>query len=216
MKNKLNIKRVLCATILIGMFSLGPSALRAEESSDKTGDFSRGAKVWSENCTRCHNMRDPKEFNDELWSPIVTHMRLRAGLTGQEARDVLQFLRQSNTPSGETKTMAPEKKKTSKKSSVSGKNILKGANAVNGKVVFQETCFACHGNDGKGAFPGVPDFTDKDGVLSQSPDVLFKRIMEGFQTPGSPMAMPARGGNDDLTKQDIKDVIEYMKEAYNK
>lgn len=60
------------------------------------GDFARGAKSWAQNCARCHNMRDPKEFRDDLWKPIVTHMRVRAGLTGQEARDILEFLQRSN------------------------------------------------------------------------------------------------------------------------
>jgi len=45
---------------------------------------------------RCHNARDPQEFRDDLWKPIVTHMRVRAGLTGQEARDILAFLQASN------------------------------------------------------------------------------------------------------------------------
>ncbi len=41
-------------------------------------------------------MRDPKEFRDDLWRPIVYHMRVRGGLTGQETRDILEFLQASN------------------------------------------------------------------------------------------------------------------------
>ena len=61
-----------------------------------SGDFNRGVKAWSENCARCHNMRDPKEFRDDQWRMIVMHMRVRGGLTGQDARDILTFLQGSN------------------------------------------------------------------------------------------------------------------------
>jgi len=64
--------------------------------TERAGDIGRGAGLWSQNCARCHNMRDPKEFRDDLWKPIVTHMRIRAGLTGQDTRDILVFLQASN------------------------------------------------------------------------------------------------------------------------
>lgn len=58
--------------------------------------FAHGAKAWADNCNRCHNMRDPRELRDDQWRVVVTHMRMRAGLTGQEARDILTFLQGSN------------------------------------------------------------------------------------------------------------------------
>lgn len=58
--------------------------------------FARGAKTWSDNCSRCHNMRDPNELRDDQWRAVVSHMRVRSNLTGAEARDVLAFLQGSN------------------------------------------------------------------------------------------------------------------------
>jgi cytochrome c1 len=58
--------------------------------------LARGAKAWSDNCVRCHNMRDPRDYRDDQWISVMQHMRLRAGLTGQEARDILKFLQGSN------------------------------------------------------------------------------------------------------------------------
>lgn len=75
---------------------LGLHAVHASEANAGKGDFARGAKAWSDNCARCHNLRPPTEFRDDLWRPIVTHMRIRAGLTGQQARDILTFLQASN------------------------------------------------------------------------------------------------------------------------
>jgi len=70
-------------------------ALGAPEKFD-AGAFSRGAKAWADNCGRCHNIRNPKDFRDDQWKVIVSHMRVRAGLTGQDARDILKFLQGSN------------------------------------------------------------------------------------------------------------------------
>lgn len=58
--------------------------------------IARGAKAWADNCARCHRMREPQDYRDDLWKPVVFHMRMRAGLTGQETRDILEFLKQSN------------------------------------------------------------------------------------------------------------------------
>lgn len=60
------------------------------------GDPGRGAGLWADNCARCHNMRDPKEFRDDQWQVIVSHMRVRAGLTGQDARNIRAFLQSAN------------------------------------------------------------------------------------------------------------------------
>lgn len=86
----------------------------------------------------------------------------------------------------------------------------------NGKAAYETTCIACHGVSGKGEIPGVPNFTKKKGPLSKSDEALFLNILNGFQSPGSFMEMPARGGNPELTEQDIRDVIEYLREEFEK
>jgi hypothetical protein len=55
-----------------------------------------GVQLWSDNCMRCHNGRPPEEFSDAQWDVIVHHMRLRANLTGEEAREIVKFLQASN------------------------------------------------------------------------------------------------------------------------
>lgn len=58
--------------------------------------YARGAKAWAETCARCHGMRDARQFTDRQWPVITTHMRLRAGLDGQQVRDITLFLQGSN------------------------------------------------------------------------------------------------------------------------
>jgi len=167
----------------------------------QAGNFSNGSKVWAENCNRCHNMRGPKELRDDQWISTSFHMRVRAGLTGQETRDIITFLQASNTKSvasGSTQIAAV---------------ISKGATA---KETYDKTCVACHGSDGKGAFPGTPNFTLSDGALSKSDNVLIDHITNGFQSENSPMAMPPKGGNPNLDEKSIRDVLSYIKATFNK
>jgi len=76
-----------------------PVPAQAQQEASKRADpaqIARGAKAWSENCGRCHNIRDPRDLNDEDWDVSVTHMRVRAGLPGNVARDIKVFLKNSN------------------------------------------------------------------------------------------------------------------------
>ena len=86
---------------------------------------------------------------------------------------------------------------------------------LTGQEVYEQTCIACHGKDGKGTVPGSPDFTKSDGVLSQDGEILMKHIAEGFKSKNSPMAMPAKGGNPLLTETDLSNVVTYMKSEFN-
>ncbi|MEW5888690.1 MAG: cytochrome c [Pseudomonadota bacterium] len=57
----------------------------------------RGKKVWTENCARCHEMRDPKDLTDREWPAVIRHMRIRGGLTGQEERDLFELFIKGNS-----------------------------------------------------------------------------------------------------------------------
>lgn len=193
MKNRRH-KNILFTCSLIIAVIMYPGLANAADDKTKAGDINRGAQQWANNCSRCHNMRDPKEFRDDLWAPVVLHMRVRAGLTGQQARDITAFLQSSN--------FLP--------SAVAPATMSSG---LSGQEIYSQTCIACHGADGSGAMPGVPDFKER---LSKSDDILFKHITEGFQTPGSPMAMPARGGNPNYTNQDLRETLSYIRNNFGK
>lgn len=83
-----------------------------------------------------------------------------------------------------------------------------------GQLVYNGTCIACHGSDGTGSLPGVPDLTGKTGLLSQDDAVLLGRMADGFQSPGSSMAMPPKGGNPALTDADLSAVLKYMRNEF--
>jgi cytochrome c5 len=68
----------------------------AESSSVVTNDSYMGLtgeELWSNNCLRCHNIRPPAMYNNAQWDVIVHHMRIRANITGQEQRAIVEFLK---------------------------------------------------------------------------------------------------------------------------
>ncbi len=65
-------------------------------SLPEEGQNRAGALAWSQNCMRCHNLRNPKERSDREWDVIVHHMRVRANLTAEEHRLILRFLQSAN------------------------------------------------------------------------------------------------------------------------
>ncbi|NIR43464.1 MAG: cytochrome c [Gammaproteobacteria bacterium] len=83
-----------------------------------------------------------------------------------------------------------------------------------GKRIYEQTCVACHGADGKGIVPGAPDLNKKNSGLSKPRPVLVEHVLEGFRSEGSPMAMPAGGGNPDLTEEEARAVVEYMLQRF--
>lgn len=84
-----------------------------------------------------------------------------------------------------------------------------------GEEIYNQTCVACHGEKGKGTVPGAPDLTKTQGVLAQSDTVLLEHILSGFQSSGSPLAMPAKGANQDLTIRDIQNVLDYLHQHFH-
>lgn len=105
MKNpfaKLNRKTLLVsalaaavALVAIGCQTTGNTATTAPGNGDKRLAKS-AAQVWADNCARCHNLRSPAEYSDYQWEAASLHMRMRAGLTAQEHKAILGFLKSAN------------------------------------------------------------------------------------------------------------------------
>ena len=92
-----SMKRI--TTITAG-FTLAVAALvlagcASTPANHADGDPS-GARLWAQNCTRCHNSRSPSDYSGVPWEVAMLHMRLRANLTAEEHRKILEFLQQGN------------------------------------------------------------------------------------------------------------------------
>jgi mono/diheme cytochrome c family protein len=94
-------------------------------------------------------------------------------------------------------------------------------NAQVGKGVFETNCALCHGASGRGDGPGAialnpkpANFTDRDR-MSRSPEPRrLQTVREGGASVGLSPLMPAF--KEALSEQQIRDVLEYVKEAFVK
>jgi hypothetical protein len=85
------------STILLIGCSTAPQT--AGGPTTKQADVINGrgrAELWSQTCNRCHNALSPDQYNPAQWEVIVHHMRLRAGLTEEEQKAIVEFLQSSN------------------------------------------------------------------------------------------------------------------------
>ncbi len=205
--------------ILAGVAILATAAITAQtyaqtpsESTAADSDAAsraRGAQAWADNCGRCHNLRSPSELNAELWDVSVMHMRVRANLPGDLADDIKAFLMASVS----SDAPAPTPVKSTEKKTSAYANLRPG-DPVRGAAVYSQTCIACHGADGKGTIPGIPDFTSANGRLTKTDDILLTNMITGYQSEGALMAMPPKGGNPDFTDQDMADVLSYLRQEH--
>lgn len=92
----MKIVKYIMAAALLTSVSAGIAAEAAEKAKKDPMQLARGAKAWAQTCSRCHNMRAPKELTDEEWEVSATHMRVRANLPGDMVRDIIVFLKASN------------------------------------------------------------------------------------------------------------------------
>lgn len=77
---------------------------------------------------------------------------------------------------------------------------------LDGNVIFDKLCAACHGT-GAGGAPTL-DHAHWDARLAQGMDTLIKHAIDGFQ--GNAGLMPARGGNPDLSDEQVEAAVHWM------
>lgn len=194
------VDRSLVFGVILSVLAFAAHPVMARDVAAPAGDPQRGAEDWAQNCVRCHRLRAPTDFRDDEWEPIVSHMRVRGQLSGQEARNILAFLQIANSPTLPAAEVASEAPPAS--------------NGTDGEAVYRRNCQACHGANGRGALPGVPNFTHPRGPLVKSDVELMRSIRAGLQSPGAAMAMPAKGGNPSLNEKELQAVLKFIREKF--
>ncbi len=130
--------------------------------ADKVGD---GARLYNENCARCHNARPPQEFSQPEWSVIIPHMREKAHMTGTESDAIESFL---------AITLTANQSATGITAGLEGNDLI-----------ARFACAGCHriGNEGGTVGP------DLNGVLARlGADGVSRKLLEPtYNNPSSAM-----------------------------
>ena len=85
---------------------------------------------------------------------------------------------------------------------------LPGPGLEAGRAVWVANCMTCHGY----GIAGAPIPTDPEAWaarLEKPRETLYDHALNGFFGPDDTM-MPARGGNDALTDEEVKRAVDYM------
>ena len=103
--------------------------------------------------------------------------------------------------------------RVARKETVSSTALVGEATA--GEVVYDGTCVACHGPDAMG-IPGLgKDWTTSEFIENNSDADLIAFVKQGRSATDpdntTGVDMPAMGGNNALTEQDLADVIAYAR-----
>ena len=53
-----------------------------------------GQQLYAIHCNRCHSERYPTEWTPAHWRTLMTHMRVRANLPADQAKEILKYLEQ--------------------------------------------------------------------------------------------------------------------------
>lgn len=193
-------------------------ATGAEEDSEI--QVLRGAGIYANLCASCHgrygrgdgplagNLQRPMpDFSDSAWLAFRTDDQIVKGLTGvshgpmavalvleeSALRDAIAYIRRLSVP---------------------GKRV----SLMQGRDIYNATCFVCHGQNGDGKGPATKNFPDPQPRDFTSPDFVIEgreaeiaRIISiGAEAAFHGSSYMVDWGSR-LTPQQIQDVVEYLK-----
>jgi mono/diheme cytochrome c family protein len=196
------------ALLLVGLSITTVQAAPPEQSPTGRPSPLRGEAVWSETCAPCHGVlgrgdgptaqmaqmadNPPTDFTDRAAARQRTLVDLftvtKEGrmdrlmppwggrLNDDQIWDVVTY--------AQTFAMPPE-------------------DIAAGEIIYETNCASCHADDGSGAIPGAPDFTDAAAMAVQSPQALFDVVSQGRGE------MPAFA--DQFSQEERWQVVDYLR-----
>jgi mono/diheme cytochrome c family protein len=182
------------STLAILAVSIGGMAGPAR--ADDGSAAARGAVVYAANCGRCHNARAPRDLGDRDWVVVVTHMRVIAGLPGEQAREVLAFLQANNDPPLPAAAEAPAGGEEAHPTTLSGADLIDSYG-----------CRACHVVDGRGGNAGP----DLDTAFQRRSEDWIRVQIEHPREHNATTIMPPFGFTDPQADAIIEELRTHQK-----
>ena len=79
---------IIIVFIISGSALLLNSCAPTKEIAEKSD-----VQLWGENCNRCHNAPSMEQYSKDQWTIIGTHMKLKAGITNDEMKKIVTYLK---------------------------------------------------------------------------------------------------------------------------
>lgn len=163
-------------------------------AADQIISVAEGARIYNDNCSRCHNPKPAEHYTAREWSVIMPHMRDRAHLTRKETEAVELFLASTLTADVERR-MRSESEHSSEP-------------VASGEELFNNLgCLGCHRLKDKGGTLGPRlGHTLKD----KGSDFMVQKILNpALGNPSSTMPrFPVNEQEAELIVEYIRDVVE--------
>jgi len=176
--------------LIIIFLSMSPFFQTIGAESRVVEKIAEGARLYNENCGRCHNPRPAADYSKTEWSVVMPHMREKAHMTGEETLAVEAFI--NSTLTRDIRNLGESSSPKVAQESLSAGHILE-----------RYGCQGCHQIQGKGGQLGPA----LDGVVSRrGVEFVVKKLRNPkFDNPASPMP------RFPLTEDEINTLIEHFK-----
>lgn len=172
--------------LLLPLITLTLSAfsVQAQHVSDPSL-VAKGAKIYSENCGRCHNARPAEEYTKKEWSVVMPHMRAKSHMTGKETLAVEAFL---------ASTLTADVRNTHTQ--------IDAPNRTGAELFAQFGCQGCHQIKGEGGKLGPA----LDDVVSSKGEAFLLKKLANPKFNNAASAMPKYP----MTQDDMKAIIGFL------
>ena len=194
---------------VVGLAFTALSATGAAAQQASAADVAAGARVYGHVCGRCHNSRSPLERTDRQWVVIANHMRVRANLTGKEARSVVAFLQSTNSDPRQAVVTEGATPVETEETAIGGPVATDAESIAEGRgLIDQKACLGCHviGNAGGAVGPGL------NGVVGNKGAAFVRRKLANPTFDNATSMMPNFG----LTSEQIEAMLAYLASLENR
>ena len=98
------MKIKIITIVLLGtlIYSCSPKVIQPEASKVEdapviieaplTAELAEGRTLFVNNCAKCHDLYDAKDFNAEQWKPIMLSMQIKAKISDEEREKIYAYL----------------------------------------------------------------------------------------------------------------------------
>jgi len=89
----------LATPVIAGVLAFLPTA-QADDTTNAVSPTApapkkiSGVELYAIHCNRCHPERYPVELKEAQWKTIMLHMRVRANLPAEQAREIMKYLQE--------------------------------------------------------------------------------------------------------------------------